>query len=131
MQTDPIADMLNRVRTATAIAQSHVDIPHSNFKQQLAELLSREGYLGNVEATDVDGRKVLRVALKYGPRRTPIIHSLKRVSKPGRRTYAKYDHLPVVRGGLGLAVISTSQGLMPDREARRKKVGGEIICEVW
>ncbi len=131
MQTDPIADMLNRVRTATAVAQSSVDIPHSNFKQQLAELLAREGYLGTVEATDVDGRKVLRVGLKYGPRRTPIIHSIKRVSKPGRRTYAKSDHLPVVRGGLGLAVISTSQGLMPDREARRKKVGGEIICEVW
>ena len=131
MQTDPIADMLNRVRTATAVAQSSVDIPHSKFKKQLADLLSREGYVGKIEETEVDGRKILRVALKYGPRRAPIIHSIKRVSKPGRRTYAKYDHLPVVRGGLGMAVISTSQGLMPDHEARRKKVGGEIVCEVW
>lgn len=131
MQTDPIADMLNRVRTATAVAQSSVDIPHSKFKKQLADLLSREGYVGKIEETEVEGRKILRVALKYGPRRAPIIHSIKRVSKPGRRTYAKSDHLPVVRGGLGMAVISTSQGLMPDHEARRKKVGGEIICEVW
>jgi small subunit ribosomal protein S8 len=131
MQTDPIADMLNRVRTAVAIAQSSVIIPHSNFKKALAELLSNEGYLGTVEETEIDGKKVLRVGLKYGPRRTPIIHSIKRVSRPGRRTYAKAQHLPVIRGGLGIAVVSTPQGLMPDRDARRKNVGGEIICEVW
>ena len=131
MQTDPIADMLNRVRTAAAVAQASVDIPHSKFKRQLAELLSREGYVGTVEDTEVEGRKVIRVALKYGPRRKSIINEIKRISKPGRRTYSKSDYLPVVRGGLGMAVISTSQGLMPDHEARRKKVGGEIVCEVW
>lgn len=131
MQTDPIADMLNRVRTAVAISQAAVDIPHSKFKKQLADILFREGYVGKIEETEVEGRKVLRVNLKYGPRRSPIIHEIKRVSKPGRRTYAKSDHLPVVRGGLGMAVVSTSQGLMRDSEARRKKVGGEIICEVW
>lgn len=131
MQTDPIADMLNRVRTAVAVAKSSVDIPHSKFKKALAELLSREGYLGAIEETEVEGHKVLRVALRYGPRRQPVIHSIKRVSRPGRRTYARAQHIPVVRGGLGLAVISTPQGLMVDHEARRKNVGGEIICEVW
>ncbi len=131
MQTDPIADMLNRVRTAVAIARPSVDIPHSNFKQALAELLSREGYVGTVEATEVDGRKVLRVGLKYGPRRTPIIHSIKRVSRPGRRTYAKAQHVPVIRGGLGVAIVSTPSGLLTDYEARHRNIGGEIICEVW
>lgn len=131
MQTDPIADMLNRVRTAVAVGHSSVDIPYSKFKKEIAELLSREGYVGAVETAEENGRKILRVALKYGPRRSPIIHYIKRVSTPGRRTYAKSIHLPVVRGGLGMAVISTSQGLMPDHEARRKRLGGEIVCEVW
>lgn len=131
MQTDPIADMLNRVRTAVAVAQSSVDIPYSKFKKELAELLSREGYVGTVEETEVDGKKTLRVNLKYGPRRKPVINEIKRISKPGRRMYSKSVFLPVVRGGLGMAVISTSQGLMPDHEARRKRVGGEIVCEVW
>lgn len=131
MQTDPISDMLNRVRTAVAVAKPSVDVPHSNFKRALADLLSREGYLGTVEETEVDGRKVIRIALRYGPRRTPIIHSLKRVSRPGRRMYAKAQHLPVIRGGLGLAIVSTPEGLLIDSEARRRNVGGEIICEVW
>ena len=131
MQTDPIADMLNRVRTAVAVAQSSVDIPYSKFKKELAELLSREGYVGTVEETEVDGKKTLRVNLKYGPRRKPVINEIKRISKPGRRMYSKSVFLLVVRGGLGMAVISTSQGLMPDHEARRKRVGGEIVCEVW
>ncbi|HEX7021720.1 MAG TPA: 30S ribosomal protein S8, partial [Trueperaceae bacterium] len=97
----------------------------------LAEVLIREGYLKSLEEVEVGGHPVLRIGLKYGPRRTPIINSLVRVSRPGRRAYAKGQAVPVVRGGLGIAVISTSQGLMVDRDARRKNVGGEVVCEVW
>ena len=131
MQTDPIADMLTRIRNASAIAEASVDVPASKFKRSLADILVREGYLGGVEAVDVEGKSYLRIALKYGPRRKSIINSLQRVSTPGRRAYAKAQHVPIVRGGLGLAVISTSKGLMADREARRYNLGGEVICEVW
>jgi small subunit ribosomal protein S8 len=132
MHTDPIADMLTRIRNAVAIAAPHVDVPASKFKKALADLLVHEGYLKSVEAvTSEAGHPQLRIGLKYGPRRTPIIHSLQRVSTPGRRAYAKAPHVPVVRGGLGIAVISTQKGLMVDREARRANVGGEVICEVW
>ena len=131
MHSDPIADMLNRIRNAVAVGHAHVDVPSSKFKKSLARILVREGYLGSVADVDVDGHPHLRIALKYGPRRTPVILSLKRVSKPGRRAYAKSKHVPVVRGGLGLAVVSTSQGLMADREARRAGIGGEVVCEVW
>jgi len=131
MQTDPIADMLTRIRNATAIAETSVDVPSSNFKKALAEILVREGYLRDVQLVEQDGKPLLRIGLKYGPKRASIIHSIQRVSTPGRRAYAKAQHVPVVRGGLGLAVISTSKGLMPDREARRVNLGGEIICEVW
>lgn len=131
MHSDPIADMLNRIRNAVAVRHGHVDVPTSKFKRSLAQLLVKEGYLGSVEEAEVDGHPVLRIALKYGPKRSPIIHSLSRVSKPGRRAYAKSKDVPVVRGGLGIAVVSTSQGLMADRDARRKGVGGEVVCEVW
>lgn len=132
MHSDPIADMLTRIRNAVAIASPHVDVPASNFKRNLAKLLVREGYLKSVEDASNDlGHPVLRIGLKYGPKRSPIIHELTRVSKPGRRAYAKAKAVPVVRGGLGIAVISTQQGLMVDREARRANVGGEVICEVW
>jgi len=132
MQTDPIADMLTRIRNAVAIANASVDVPASHFKQALADVLVREGYLKSVErVTNDDGHPVLRIGLKYGPRRTPVIHQISRVSKPGRRAYAKAKQVPVVRGGLGIAVISTPQGLLVDRDARRKNVGGEVICEVW
>jgi small subunit ribosomal protein S8 len=132
MHTDPIADMLTRIRNAVAIRAPFVDVPASKFKRALAEILVREGYLKSVEPTTNDtGRSVLRIGLKYGPRRTPVINQLTRVSSPGRRAYAKAKAVPVVRGGLGIAVISTQQGLMVDREARRSNVGGEVICEVW
>jgi len=132
MQTDPIADMLTRIRNAVAIANASVDVPASSFKLSLAEVLVREGYLKSVErATDERGHPILRIGLKYGPKRAPVIHQLSRVSKPGRRAYAKAKQVPVVRGGLGIAVISTPQGLLVDRDARRKNVGGEVVCEVW
>jgi small subunit ribosomal protein S8 len=132
MQTDPIADMLTRIRNAVAIANATVDVPTSHFKKALADVLVREGYLKSVEhATNEQGHPVLRIGLKYGPKRASVIHHLKRVSKPGRRAYAKAKQIPVVRGGLGVAVISTPHGLLVDRDARRKNVGGEVICEVW
>ncbi|MBW6455276.1 MAG: 30S ribosomal protein S8 [Trueperaceae bacterium] len=131
MQTDPIADMLTRIRNAAAIANATVDVPASTFKHALAELLVREGYLKSVERVSEAGHPVLRIGLKYGPKRASIIHEIKRVSKPGRRAYAKAKQVPVVRGGLGIAVISTPQGLLVDRDARRKNVGGEVVCEVW
>jgi len=132
MHSDPIADMLTRIRNAVAIASPTVDVPASKFKRSLAQLLVREGYLKSVDdAVDERGHPVLRIGLKYGPKRTPIIHELTRVSKPGRRAYTKAKTVPVVRGGLGIAVVSTQQGLMADRDARRANVGGEVICEVW
>jgi len=131
MHTDPIADMLTRIRNAQAVHMASVDVPSSKFKKSLADLLVREGYLKSVEETEVGGHPVLRIGLKYGPRRAPVIHKITRVSTPGRRAYAKAKHVPVVRGGLGVAVVSTSHGLMIDAEARRKNVGGEIVCEVW
>ena len=131
MYTDPIADMLTRIRNGVAIVAATVDVPASRFKKSLADVLVQEGYLKSVEQTKVDGKSVLRIGLKYGPRRSPIINEIKRVSKPGRRAYAKATHIPVVRGGLGVAVISTPQGLLIDRDARRHHVGGEVVCEVW
>ena len=132
MRTDPIADMLTRIRNAQAIAADSVDIPASKFKKAIANVLVKEGYLKSVnDATDDNGHPVIRIGIKYGPRRSPIINEMTRVSKPGRRAYAKSKSVPVVRGGLGLAILSTSQGLMVDRDARRQNVGGEVICEVW
>lgn len=131
MHSDPIADMLNRIRNAVAVGHAHVDVPASKFKRALAKLLVDEGYLAGLEEVDVNGHPTLRIALKYGPKRTPIIHEMTRVSKPGRRAYTKSKHVPVVRGGLGVAVVSTSRGLMADRDARRQGVGGEVVCEVW
>ncbi|MEX2503069.1 MAG: 30S ribosomal protein S8 [Trueperaceae bacterium] len=131
MHSDPIADMLNRIRNAVAVGHGHVNIPASKFKKALAQILVREGYLGSVEEITEGGHPVLRIALKYGPRRKSIIHAMTRVSKPGRRAYAKSPDVPVVRGGLGVAVVSTSRGLMIDRDARRERVGGEVVCEVW
>lgn len=131
MQTDPIADMLTRIRNAAAIASPSVDVPASNFKKALAEILIREGYLRDVEVVEESGRAYLRIGLKYGPKRKSVINSIRRVSKPGRRAYTKSKGVPVVRGGLGLAVISTPLGLLADREARARNVGGEIVCEVW
>ena len=131
MYTDPIADMLTRIRNGAAIASATVDVPASKFKKALAEVLVREGYLKSVEDATKDGHPVIRIGLKYGPKRTSIINELTRVSKPGRRAYSKAKAVPVVRGGLGIAILSTPQGLMVDRDARRQNVGGEVICEVW
>jgi len=131
MLTDPIADMLTRIRNAAAIANPDVDVPASKFKKAVADVLVKEGYIKSVDSVDIEGKPYLRLGLKYGPRRKSIINKITRVSRPGRRYYVKSDSIPVVRGGLGIALISTSKGILVDREARRLNIGGEVICEVW
>jgi small subunit ribosomal protein S8 len=131
--TDPIADMLTRMRNANVAMHDSVRMPSSKLKESLAAILEREGYIAGFATTDDPGRpgKVLEIQLKYTTERDRVIGGLKRVSKPGLRIYARADKLPRVLGGLGVAVLSTSQGLMTDREARQRKVGGEILCFVW
>jgi small subunit ribosomal protein S8 len=129
--TDPIADMLTRLRNANAAYQDSVSMPYSKIKVHIAEILQQEGYIGEWAVTDAEVGKNLVIALKYGPARERSIAGLKRVSKPGLRVYAKKDGLPRVLGGLGIAIISTSGGLMTDRQAVRRGVGGEVLAFVW
>jgi small subunit ribosomal protein S8 len=131
--TDPIADMLTRVRNANTAMHDTVRMPSSKLKESLAGILEREGYIAGFSSTDDPKRpgRVLEIQLKYTGERDRVIGGLKRVSKPGLRIYARADRLPRVLGGLGVAVLSTSQGLMTDREARQRKVGGEVLCYVW
>jgi small subunit ribosomal protein S8 len=132
MHSDPIADMLTRIRNGCTVHKETVDVPASKFKEKLAEILLQEGYLKSVERVqDEKGFPVLRVGLKYGPRREQVIKYIQRVSRPGRRAYVGHTDLPRVHKGLGVAVVSTSRGLMVDREARRLGVGGEVVCEIW
>jgi small subunit ribosomal protein S8 len=113
------------------VYKESVEVPASKFKEQIAQLLVREGYLKGLERIEVDGKPFLRLILKYGPRREKVIQHIRRVSRPGRRVYVSAENVPVVRRGLGTAIISTSKGVLVDREARRLGVGGEVICEVW
>jgi len=131
--TDPIADMLTRVRNANTAMHDTVRMPSSKLKEALAAILEREGYISGFSVQDDPGRpgRVLEVQMKYTPERTRTISGIRRVSKPGLRVYTKADKLPRVLGGLGVAVLSTSQGLMTDTEARRRRVGGEVLCYVW
>jgi len=131
--TDPIADMLTRVRNANVAMHDTVRMPSSKLKEALAVILEREGYIaGFTTASRADHPgEVLEIALKYTAERVRVIGGLKRVSKPGLRIYARSDRLPRVLGGLGVAVLSTSQGLMTDREARQHRIGGEVLCYVW
>lgn len=131
MLSDPIADMLSRIRNGLLVHKESVDVPASKFKQQIAGILVKEGFLRGVERLENDGKPVLRLALKYGPRREKVIQHIQRVSRPGRRVYVTAENVPNIRRGLGLAIVSTSKGLLPDREARKLGVGGEVICEVW
>jgi len=131
--TDPIADMLTRIRNANTAMHDQVKMPSSKQKEALAAILKQEGYIEGFDVADDPGRpgRVLTVTMKYSPERQRTISGLRRVSKPGLRVYTTADHLPRVLGGLGVAVLSTSSGLMTDREAHRKKVGGEVLCYVW
>ena len=129
--TDPIADMLTRLRNASAAKHETVDMPYSKFKANIAEILKREGYIKDFTAKEAKVGQTLEVTLKYGPNGERSIQGIKRISKPGLRKYSSAEDLPRVLGGLGTAVISTSKGMMCDRDARKLGVGGEIIAFVW
>ncbi len=131
MMTDPIADMLTRIRNAVSIERPFVDIPLSREKEGIARVLQREGYIWDFEIVDQQPVKILRLNLKYGPNGERIIQEIKRVSKPGCRIYRKSKELPVVLEGMGISVVSTSQGILSNREAQAKGVGGEVLCSVY
>ena len=129
--TDPIADMLTRIRNAQAVKQSEVLVPHSQVKFALGEILKREGYLRQITKLNDGTRKIIKIILSYDETGEPVIKSLRRISKPGRRVYCQKEKLPWVLQGMGIAVISTSRGLMTAKEARKANLGGEILCEIW
>lgn len=131
MFTDPISDMLTRIRNATAVHKDTVSVPYSKMKHSLAEVLSKEGFIG---AVTVQGStaptKTIEIALKYVGDE-PVIIGIKRVSKPGQRIYAPVDDIPRANGGMGITILSTPKGIMSDREARKQKAGGEVLCQIW
>lgn len=129
--SDPIADMLTRIRNANTVYHERVDIPASKIKRELGRILKEEGFVRDVDVVSDDKGGTLRVFLKYGQKKERVISGLRRISKPGLRVYAAKDELPRVLGGLGVAVISTSRGIMTDRQARKEGLGGEVICYVW
>ena len=129
--TDPIADMLARLRNANSAYHEDVAMPHSKIKANIAEILTSEGYIAGYDVADAEVGKTLTLQLKYGPSRERSIAGLRRVSKPGLRVYAKSTSLPRVLGGLGIAILSTSNGLLTDRQASKKGVGGEVLAYVW
>jgi len=129
--TDTVADMLTRIRNANLEAHETVDIPASKLKVEIAKILESEGYIDGYEMTGEGVAQALRLTLRYGEGRDRVIKGLRRVSSPGLRVYRGADNLPRVQGGLGVAIVSTSQGLLPDREARRRRLGGEVLAEVW
>ncbi len=129
--SDPIADMLTRVRNAHAAELQVTEMPHSRVKSEIARILKREGYIRDYTTEGSGGKRTLRVYLKYGPEQEKVIQGLRRVSRPGLRRYTGAEQLPRVLNGMGIAILSTSSGMMTDQEARRKKVGGEVLCYVW
>ena len=131
MMTDPIADMLTRLRNANTAYKDEVELPASRLKEEIARVLQREGYVLGYRIEGEDPKRRLVVEMKYGPERERTISGIKRVSRPGRRVYANRDRLPRVMGGLGVAILSTSQGLMTDKQAARAGIGGEVLCHVW
>ncbi len=130
MMTDPIADMLTQIRNAVRVERPHVDLPLSRVKLGVAEVLKREGYIWDFKEIDAEPVKHLRIELKYGPNGERVIQSIRRVSKPGRRVFSKSRDLRPVLNGLGISIISTSQGVVSDREARQQNIGGEVLCEI-
>jgi small subunit ribosomal protein S8 len=131
MRSDPIADLLTRVRNASRAEHEKVDIPASRLKVRIAEILKDEGFIKNFRVLDDKKQGVLRVYLKYGPGNDRVITGLVRVSSPGRRVYVGHDTIPSILGGMGVAVLSTPRGVVTDREARRQRVGGEVLAYVW
>jgi small subunit ribosomal protein S8 len=134
MMTDPIADMLSRIRNAALARHDRTEMPASKLKAAIAEILKSEGYIEDVSSTEPDDgavQKKLTIVLKYGREKQSAIDGIRRVSRPGRRVYVRHDRIPKVYSGLGISILSTSHGLMSDREARKAKLGGELLCEVW
>jgi len=129
--TDPIADMLTRIRNANTVHHDSLELPASKMKLAIAEILKREGFIREFEYKKDSKQGTIRVYLKYGPNREKVITGLKRISKPGLRVYAQKDELPKVLGGLGIAIVSTSQGIMTDKSARKAGIGGEVLCYIW
>lgn len=128
--TDPIADMLNQIKNAQALSREEVKIPFSKLKYEIAKILEREKFIEKIEKPGKKERKVIKINLKYDKNK-PAIVGLKRVSKPGRRVYFPVESIKSIKGGYGIAIISTSKGLMTNRQARKEKIGGEVICEIW
>lgn len=131
MMTDPIADMLTRIRNALQIERPFVDIPASKLKIGIADVLQREGYIWDYEIVQQHPQNILRVNLKYGPNGERVIQRIQRVSTPGRREYTNLREMPEVLQGLGISVLSTSQGVLSNREAKKERVGGEVLCTIW
>lgn len=129
--TDPIADMLTRIRNALVVKHESVQVPASNMKKAIADILYQEGFIKGYTIIEDGAQSTIKIDLKYGPNNEKVISGLKRISKPGRRVYAKKDEIPKVLGGLGIAIISTSKGVMTDKKARQEGVGGEVLCYVW
>lgn len=129
--SDPIADMLTRIRNANQVRHESVEVPASKVKRAIVEILKREGFIRDAEYIEDNKQGIIRIFLKYGPNNERVITGLKRISKPGLRVYTKAHEIPRVMGGLGIAIISTSKGIVTDKEARQLKIGGEVICYVW
>jgi small subunit ribosomal protein S8 len=129
--TDPIADMLTRIRNGALARHDRVELPHSHLKEHVADVMKSEGYLDDVRVSEGEDPKMLTLVLRYGRDRQSAIDGLRRVSTPGRRVYVRHDRIGRVCSGMGISILSTSRGVMTDREARRQRVGGELLCEVW
>ncbi|GEB25835.1 30S ribosomal protein S8 [Pediococcus acidilactici] len=129
--TDPIADFLTRIRNANMVRHESLEVPASKIKKDIAEILKNEGFIKDVEYIDDDKQGIIRVFLKYGKNNERVISGLKRISKPGLRSYVKADEVPKVLNGLGIAIISTSEGVITDKEAHAKKIGGEVLAYIW
>ncbi len=129
--TDPVADLLTRIRNAINARQQKLDVPASKLKMEIARILKEEGYLANYKATEENGRKLLRLYIKYGSNNDAAITNLARISRPGCRVYVGHNEIPRVLGGLGISILTTPKGVMTGRQARKSGVGGEILCEVW
>jgi small subunit ribosomal protein S8 len=131
VMTDPIADMLTRIRNANMVRHEKLEIPASKMKKEIAEILKREGFIRDVELVEDNKQGIIRIFLKYGTNRERVITGLKRISKPGLRVYAQSNEIPRVLNGLGIAIVSTSKGVITDKEARQQQVGGEVLAYVW
>src|SRR5262245_27243010 len=128
--TDPISDLLTRIRNAIGAKHETVDVPASKLKQEIARILKEEGYIANYALVEDDRQGTLRIQLRYGPGKEPVISTLDRVSRPGSRIYARKDRMPVVLGGMGVCIVSTSHGIMTGKQAQEKRIGGEVLCQV-